>query len=367
MLEHSNTSSKNKDDTKNQAIQSNLSEMEAHQLAQVQCDILNIAVTGTDFQLALDSICRAAEGIVPNSLASIMTYSDDEKSLEVRSSPNLPEEARKMLNGLIPGPQAASCGTAVFCGEPQFIGNTLTDDRWEEHLDLAKDLNICACWSMPIRDPNKKTIGSFAISSFEKRDPTDFQIKLLQTNAYLVELVLQREKDHQQLSRAAHYDHLTGLPNRTLFNIHAEQAIARANRTNLPMSLFYIDLDRFKQINDELGHQIGDEALVSIASRMNKCVRREDSLARVGGDEFILLVESAKSRDELAIIANKILKAFESPISLKDREYSVGASIGISCYPKDGMTIEELVGNADRAMYVAKSAARDKIQFYSNS
>jgi len=342
-----------------------INEAESNRLIEVQRDILKLVVTNDDSQQAFDSLCKAAEGIVQNALASVMFYKEGNVSLEVRSSPNLPFEALPLVNGLVPSEECASCGTAVFTGEPQFVADTSTDVRWKNHQNLVKDLNIHACWSMPICDNECNSIGSFALSSFEKRAPTNFQINLLQTSAFLAGLILQREQDHKALHKAAHYDHLTNLPNRFLFNIQAEQAIARANRIKAPLSLFFIDLDNFKALNDELGHEAGDEALTKVADRMNSNIRREDLLTRVGGDEFILLVESARNREELTLIAEKLIVALKDPFTIQGKEWQINASIGISIYPEDGLSVDDLLRKADKAMYAAKSLSSGKVQFYS--
>ncbi|MCF6193069.1 MAG: sensor domain-containing diguanylate cyclase [Kangiellaceae bacterium] len=343
-----------------------INEADANRLVKVQRDILKLIVTSDDFQHAFDSLCKTAEGIVADSVASIMFYRESGDALEVRSSPHLPLEAIEMVNGLVPGAQSASCGTAVFKQKPQYITDTSTDERWKEHQDLVNNLNIHACWSMPICDADGQAIGSFALSSFEKRAPSDFQMNLLQTSAFLAGLILQREIDHKALYNAAHYDHLTKLPNRFLFNIQAEQAIARANRIKAPLSLFYIDLDKFKVLNDELGHEAGDEALTRVADRMSSNIRREDLLTRIGGDEFILMVESARSRHELTLIAEKLISALREPFIIQDKKWKINACIGISSYPTDGMNVDDLVRKADKAMYAAKSDPNSKVQFYSN-
>ena len=344
-----------------------LTKLEFCQLVKVQRDILEIIVTGNDYQYALETLCRAAEGIVSNALASIMLFNDSKTALEIRAAPNLSYEAKQQLNGLVPGKNSGSCGTAVFAESAQYVKDTSKDIRWKNYRTLAKDLSIHACWSMPIVNRENKAFGSFALSSFEKRHPSKFQENLMQTSAYLASLILLRELDDQELQRAAHYDHLTKLPNRFLFKIRLEPAIARSNRSKSPLALFFIDLDDFKQINDEFGHDAGDRVLQEIAERMDNNIRREDSLARIGGDEFVLLVENSIDQDELKIIANKIMQTFFEPVFIEGFSRKLSASIGISLYPKNGMSSNQLIRCADRAMYVAKSLREDKIQFCSSS
>jgi len=355
---------------------SGLTILESQKLVEVQRDILELIVTTSDYQQALEALCVAAEGIVADALSSIMIFNESKTALEIRSAPNLSSEAKKQLSGLVPGENAGSCGTAVYTNSPQFVGDTSSDLRWYDYRGLARDLDIHACWSMPIVNRDKETVGTFALSSFEKREPNEFQKNLMQTGAYLASLILQRELDDQTLQNAAHYDHLTKLSNRFLFNIRLEHAMARANRRKSSLAVFYIDLDDFKQVNDEFGHNVGDLVLKEVAERMSCHTRREDSLARVGGDEFILLVENQADQSELKVIANKIMQAFIEDICVQDTTVQdpkhetitikLSASIGISIYPKNSMVSSQLISCADKAMYIAKSSKKDKIQFFAN-
>lgn len=340
-----------------------LSIEESNQLLSVYKQILEVTVTGNDFQKALDRLCLAAEGILPDALASIMVFNSDKTALKVRSAPNLPECAVQQLNGLVPGENAGSCGTAVYRETPQYVYDTKTDPRWQGFQEFVKEFNVNACWSMPIIQKDNNVIGSFALSSFKRRAPTAFQQSLLQTAAYLASLVLIREREDAKLQQAAHCDHLTQLPNRNLFQMRVEQAIARGQRTDLEFGVFFIDLDSFKLINDKYGHMVGDRVLQCVARRMSESVRKEDTLARLGGDEFILLIENYSDKDELYLIAQKILSTFQIPISVATVEHRVEACIGISRYPIDGDSVLSLIRRADEAMYTAKKSSESKIQF----
>ncbi len=338
---------------------------ESNQLIKVQRDILEIVVMGDDYQFALDSLCRVAEGIVDSAVASIMVYNLDKTGLSVRAAPNLNEQARLALNSLVPGENAGSCGTAVFTGTPQFVKDTNRDKRWQNLQAFVNEFNVHACWSMPIVDNDNQVTGSFALSSFSKRAPNQFQINLLRTASYLASLVLRREQEAQILQQAAHNDYLTNLPNRNLFKKRADQAIARVSRCSSPLAVFFIDLDNFKQVNDDFGHETGDIVLKEVAARLQSRVRQEDTFARLGGDEFVLLIEDMKEIDELRLIASKLLDALIEPIKHEQKQYCISASIGISIYPINGLNTSDLLKSADKAMYVAKSLKKDKIQFYS--
>ena len=345
---------------------------ESNKLVKVQRDILEIVVTGNDYQYALDSLCKIAEGIVDESLASIMLFNASRTELFVRAAPNVPNQACEDLNGLVPDEFAGSCGTAVYKGTPQFVCDTSTDERWKNLQKYVHDFNIHACWSIPVVDAENQPIGSFALSSFSKREPNQFQKNLMQTASYLVSLVLRREKESIMLQQAAHYDPLTNIPNRNLFNERIAQAMARASRSSSSLAIFFIDLDNFKQINDDFGHNIGDIVLQEVAFRLQKCVRRGDTFARIGGDEFILLVDNKSDVVELTMIAEKLQDTLAAPIVIegsddsKNDGYQISASMGISIYPNHGLTSDELMECADKAMYIAKSSKKSNIQFYSD-
>ncbi len=166
------------------------------------------------------------------------------------------------------------------------------------------------------------------------------------------------------MQKAAYLDPLTQLPNRMLFNMRAEQAKARADRSNKEIAILFIDLDRFKQVNDEYGHELGDKILESISKHMTERIRKEDTLARFGGDEFVLLVEGISDRDELSSIADKLLSDYQYTSKNQSLQFAVSASVGISLYPKDGDSIDRVIQCADKAMYCAKKSNQKIAEFY---
>ncbi len=341
-----------------------LSILESNRLLKVQKDILEVVITGNDYQYALEQLCIAAEGILDNSLASIMLFDEEKKYLNVRAAPNIPQNAIDKLNKLQPSDNAGSCGTAVFKEEPQFVYDTFSDFRWKDLREFAEEFNIHACWSMPIVNNSNEVIGSFALSSFEKRLPDFYQETLLQTAACLSSLILQKEIDEAKLYYAAHYDNLTNLPNRMHFQDRLEHAITQAERSDSGLAVFFIDLDNFKQINDVFGHEEGDKVLKAVALNMQHGLRKEDSLARLGGDEFVLLVERCSDINELELIANKLLHSFSKKLRVDSNQYSVTASIGICCLIEKNCCARELIMNADKAMYLAKQLGKNKFCFY---
>ncbi len=169
----------------------------------------------------------------------------------------------------------------------------------------------------------------------------------------------------EELRYQAHHDALTGLANRVLFNDRLEQGIKKAKRLENKLALLFIDLDHFKEINDSLGHQIGDEVLKETTQRLHSIIREEDSLARLGGDEFTIIIENIQKSQDASSFANKILKVLAKPLSIEGHTLYVSSSIGISIYPDDGESLHDLLKFADSAMYKAKDEGRNNFQFYS--
>jgi diguanylate cyclase (GGDEF)-like protein/PAS domain S-box-containing protein len=179
--------------------------------------------------------------------------------------------------------------------------------------------------------------------------------------------VTERKRAEEQIKELAYHDALTGLPNRLLFNDRLSVAVAQAHRSASRLAVLFLDLDRFKVINDSLGHSLGDRLLQEVAERLQAGVRHGDTVARLGGDEFILLLPGIGRAEDAAKVAEKILETLKFPIRLEERELFVTASVGISLYPEDGFDVESLIKNADTAMYRAKEQGRDNFQLYTHA
>jgi diguanylate cyclase (GGDEF)-like protein/PAS domain S-box-containing protein len=176
--------------------------------------------------------------------------------------------------------------------------------------------------------------------------------------------ITERKQAEAQIRALAYHDTLTGLPNRLLFNDRLAMALAQAQRQQKKAAVFFIDLDRFKVINDSLGHGFGDKLLQAVADRIALHIREGDTLARLGGDEFTVLLPGLADATDAARVADKLLEALRNPFELEGRELFVTASIGVSIYPDDGADVDELVKNSDTAMYRAKEQGRDNHQLY---
>lgn len=179
--------------------------------------------------------------------------------------------------------------------------------------------------------------------------------------------ISQIKQSQEQIDFLAHHDPLTELPNRLLFHERLEHAIHHASRHRSELAVIFVDLDRFKQINDGLDHVHGDLLLQKVAKRLKNSIRRHDTLARIGGDEFIILLEAIDKSEAIGLTVQKISSAFDKSFLVKDNELSITASIGVAIYPPDGEDAETLIRNSDTAMFRAKELGRNNYQFYTES
>jgi diguanylate cyclase (GGDEF)-like protein/PAS domain S-box-containing protein len=197
------------------------------------------------------------------------------------------------------------------------------------------------------------------ISVIDKDDPIRRQ------HIAVISDITERKRGEEVVWKRANYDELTGLPNRRLFVDRLKQTLARAARNKNCMAVLFIDLDEFKPVNDNYGHQVGDELLKQVAARMDRCLREEDTVARQGGDEFVVMLTPIPNENEALAVAEKLLSALHAPFRIEGHTINIGASIGVSLFPQQGKTAEQLLKKADAAMYAAKTAGRHTVRLFS--
>src|SRR5450631_1090784 len=218
-----------------------------------------------------------------------------------------------------------------------------------------------------LRDKVADRRDEAARATAERR--THAETQLLEANEHLVVAAVHSQTmaelaEHatMQMSFKAERDFLTGLPNRALLTDRLAQSIALAQRHRKRVALMYLDLDHFKDINDSLGHSVGDQLLQSVAKRLEGCVRHSDTVSRQGGDEFVVLLSEVEAAKDAALAAEKLIKTIGEPHLIGDHRLNVTLSIGISLYPDDGEDVEAVLTNADTAMYHAKRSGRNNYQ-----
>lgn len=227
---------------------------------------------------------------------------------------------------------------------------------------MSEKENVVAIFQHQRKDKSTYGVQSFMhkVQYANKDAYILFDIQIAKTQLAKNELIKQKE----HLAYQAQHDTLTHLPNRVLFYDRLEQAIAKAKRQKSKFALLFVDLDHFKEINDTYGHEAGDLVLIEVAKRLQACVRESDTVARLSGDEFVLLIEKFNTRANLSIVANKIVSSLSEHIDIQTKKLYVTCSVGISVYPYDADEPRILLKQADRAMYEAKKMGKNNFKFY---
>lgn len=240
----------------------------------------------------------------------------------------------------------------------------LIKDSVAECVVELSSVNLILNQELANRETNVEVENALEKSDAVKDKVEDVAEQLTIVNEALADEIIEREKLEDQLvsvkaqeESARHnalHDTLTGLPNRVLFNDRLEHALAQAKRYNWTLAVMFLDLDKFKEINDLYGHGVGDGLLQIISKRLLDITREDDTVSRHGGDEFLYLLMQIETKNDINLIANKIINSIQQPCHLEGENIVINPSIGISIYPKDGDSSEELIKSADKAMYQAK-------------
>ena len=330
-----------------------------------QAEVLEMIAMGASLVDVLTKLVQIIEMQVPGLMASVLLLDDDGLHLRHGAAPSLPQAYTNAIDGVRIGTKVGSCGTAAFRKEPVIVTDISCDPLWDDYRDLAARFGLRSCWSTPVMSQKGDVLGTFAMYSSHVNTPSDAQMRLIEMATRIASIAIERRKTEAQVQFMATHDTLTGLPNRALLSDRLAQALSFAHRHDRWVSVLFIDLDSFKDINDSLGHRAGDCLLKAIAARMVDCVRQTDTVARLGGDEFVvILFDQPKSADVINQVVQNLRAAVAQPVQIDGHTVSVTCSIGLSTFPEDGTDVTVLLANADIAMYRAKQLGRDNFQFY---
>lgn len=252
----------------------------------------------------------------------------------------------------------------AWCAEVMRQGTSMRRTLQGSPTDLRTDPEALYWLGVPL-PATDQPLGALMLHGRVGRDNQSEQAReLLEFVAAQVAMVIERTQMHERLRHMAQYDQLTRLPNRALFYDRLQIAVARARREQTQLALLFIDLDRFKEVNDTLGHTMGDRLLQGVAQRLQDCVRGSDTVARLGGDEFVVLLEGMPCGESPEPMAQKMLTAFSQPFELERTTLHIQPSIGIALYPDHGTHESVLLSRADEAMYTAKRGGGNRSFLY---
>ncbi len=337
----------------------------ADRLRDGQAQILEMIAMSATLEDVLDRLMHLVESQLTGIFGSVLLLDVDGQTLRHGAAPSLAAEYTKAIDGVQIGPTVGSCGTAVYHRKAVIVTDIMSDPLWKDYRHVAEPHGYRSCWSTPILAHDGAVLGVFAMYSTTVREPTPVETRLIDVTIRIAGIAIERKRAEDQIRFLAHHDALTGLPNRSLLNDRLTQAILQTQRRNPWVSVVFVDLDHFKNINDSLGHNAGDQLLKVIAGRMVASVRSTDTVMRLGGDEFIiLLVDQPANPAIVSATLSRIRTAVAEPVVLEGRTLYITCSMGVATYPADSENPETLVRNADAAMYKAKDAGRDNVQFY---
>jgi len=253
----------------------------------------------------------------------------------------------------------------------EVVGRRADGSEFPAELDISKiTLDGKPVYIAVLRDITEKKEAERQLQLFNQeleRRVTERTEELARTNEKLRHEIHERVKAQHELTHLANHDSLTNLPNRSMFNEYLDIMLHHGARHGRHLALLFIDLDGFKAVNDTHGHDIGDKLLIEIAARMRGCVRAEDMVARMGGDEFTILLSELKQDEDAALVANKLIEAINRPVRIDGHICHVGTSIGISLFPHDTEDADTLLRLADDAMYAAKANGKNTYRFSDNA
>jgi diguanylate cyclase (GGDEF)-like protein len=361
------TSLRSKVQTKTQQLQLSLAaKRKAQQFDRARNEILESIARNAPLPESMERLALAIEEQIPDTVCAVLMPADGKSFLNGRPAPvfiapGLPEEIQHghALTSALQNTVTAD-DKHILTADGELINNLLDALR-------GAGVSFAAGCSTPVFSAAGSVAGILILFSRSKATlSTDFAPQsIVQSASRLILLARDHWQMHTQLLHEARHDGLTGLPNRTVAEDRLEQALARAARRKQSFAVFCIDLDGFKAVNDELGHDAGDDLLRAVAVRLRGRIRHSDTLARMGGDEFLAIIEDCAGDSAARAVADSLIASLKDPMTLEGRQLALSASIGIAMYPADGQNASQLRRNADQAMYRAKSSGGGQGCFWS--
>lgn len=316
--------------------------------------LLSDLALSSDITPFLKEVINTVEHFLPGCKVSILTLNREQNTLHGGAKNNLPDFYNDAIEGVKIGENVGSCGAAAFLNKPVIVENINSHANWQPYLAITQQANLHACWSIPFTDSHNEVMGTFAIYHHEVKSPTEAEIEIVKVAALITSVAMEKLKLEKQLVFSATHDELTRLHNRAYLNDAGESFLSLCARNEMNCSVLFMDLNKFKCVNDELGHKAGDELLVHVAKVIQKQTRKSDISARFGGDEFIIIMENTSENDGESV-AKRIHQAIMDSVSENILALNFGVSIGIAKMSEnEQLSLKKLIHIADEAMYFAK-------------
>ena len=321
--------------------------------------VLEMVAENQSIAIILEEVVHLVEAQCPGALCSLLLLKDE--MLTWAAAPGFPQEALRLLKPYRVLRDTAGLAVAEVARGTVFWDDVRDCPFWADRVHLAGQLEIESCRSTPILSGDGMLLGMLALHYKVGQPKDEGDAELLQAAARLAARALEQRGFTERLEFQARHDSLTGLPNRWYFMELLEAALRDASDRSGSLAVLFIDLDRFKQINDILGHAMGDRLLKEVGQRLKRLLTEDDLAGRMGGDEFTIVLTRQPDEQAAVQASQEFLNAFRAPHQIEDNELFVTASIGVALFPRHGQTVAELLRNADLAMYHAKNTGKNDV------
>lgn len=324
--------------------------------------ILQLIVQKEPLERIFREVARLLERQLPLAMGVVCLVADD-KVVSV-TAPGAEQGFSEAVSGTALSAESGTHAAAAYLGQPVVAPEVFSSTFWRRARHVARAFRIRSSAAVPVFSGTGQILGAVSMVFREEYQISDADVALMEKTANLVALAVEQHQLSQRLIHQARHDPLTGLVNRAALNHWLERVLKERARHPSLGAYLLIDLDRFKHINDSLGHHVGDLMLKQVADRLRQAVRDSDLLCRMGGDEFVLILDRLRDKNDAARAASRILEHVGRPFHVEGHELHVGASIGITLFPDDAVDTTTLHKNADIAMYVAKNQGGNRYHFF---